>query len=231
MAGDGITIEDNVDRLFHELADVAQRFDKGVKRATLDSMILLERHVVIDHLTGGTTSTRLGSRSGALRQNFQVTPTITRDPEGGYVGRITVGPPADKYGRTHEKGMTIRAAGKMLTIPLPAARAGGDPHGPARFTAAELRRDPAKGGFTGTFVAKGVIFGKLGMTGGAHPRQKKGFEIGGAKGSIVPLFVLKDHVTIPPRPFISSTLREQAQAVTDIYVRRIVVAFGASAGA
>ena len=122
---------------------------------------------------GGTSATSLSKRSGALVEaiagSVQVKGTTFEDIQG------SIGAPGIPYARIQETGGTIRAKNvKFLTIPLPAAlNANGTP-------IMKSARD-----WPNTFVAKTkagnlVIFQKRGAT-------------------IVPLYVLKTQVTIPPR--------------------------------
>lgn len=126
---------------------------------------------------GGTTATSLSKRSGAsvasILNSVRVTGTTFGTIQGQIGGKFPLG--------VHEYGATIRAKGKMLTIPLPAAlNSNGTP----------IKRSARQ--WENTFVA----------------RSKKGnliiFQKRGA--IIVPLYVLKDQVTIKPRLGMKKTL-------------------------
>ena len=122
---------------------------------------------------GGTTATSLSKRSGdlvaAIEGSVKVTGTTFETVQG------SIGAPGIVYARIHETGGIIRAKNvKFLTIPLKAAlNANGTP-------IMESARD-----WPNTFCAKSragnlIIF------------QKRGAQI-------VPLYVLKSSVKIPPR--------------------------------
>jgi len=129
----------------------------------------------------------LQTRSGKLKKSVVNIPA-TRDGDiiRGAIGIGTV------YSRVHfgKAGQVTEITpktAKMLTIPLPAAM---DSHGTARGSA----RD--KGIFGETFIGKSkagnlIIFGKL--------LYVKGKKAGQTKGGLVPLFVLKDRVSVPSR--------------------------------
>ncbi len=126
-----------------------------------------------------TTPTSLAKRSGAsvasIMKSVKVKGTTWNNLEGSIGGKETL--------VIHEYGGTIRAKGKMLTIPLPAALG---PRGiPPPFTRQ----------WKNTFVA----------------RSRKGnliiFQRRGA--GIVPLYVLKDEVKIPARLGMRAELRKQ----------------------
>jgi len=80
-----------------------------------------------------------------------------------------------------------------LTIPMQAVLTA---NGVARYSAREVISNPAIGGFTGTFFAKGMLFGK-------------------GAGGITPLFKLKKSVTIPPHQFMARALSEVEPAAQE----------------
>lgn len=126
----------------------------------------------------GTTAQTLSLRSGALVESIVKSVKVEGAAYDDIIGFIGAGFP----GIVHEFGATIKAKNKLLTIPLPAAL---DSRGiPLKKSA----RDWAN-----TFVA----------------RSKKGnlliFLKQGSK--IIPLYVLKDQVTIPPRLGMGDTIK------------------------
>jgi hypothetical protein len=146
----------------------------------------MQRYIRTEHLTGGTTSTRLRVRTGKLRASC--IPIKTEIKEGSVEGGISFG---TVYGRVHigPKGQTTTITpkkGKYLTIPLPAA-----------MTGAGVARGSARQGPWGeTFVAKSkagnlIIFGKRKITTG-----KKAGEL---RGQATPLFLLLKSVKIKAR--------------------------------
>lgn len=127
----------------------------------------------------------IGRRTGNLARAVKSVVTVTG--AGHVVG--TVWPDRDlvPYGDIHEDGGTIvPTRSQALTIPLKAMLTG---NGVARGTAQQVRQNPTAFGFTGTFVAKGVIFGKEGK-------------------QIIPLFALKPSVVIPARHLFGTTLTQ-----------------------
>jgi len=146
----------------------------------------MQRYVRTEHLTGGTTSTRLRVRTGKLRASC--IPIKTEIKEGSVEGGISFG---TVYGRVHigPKGQMTTITpkkGKYLTIPLPAA-----------MTGAGVARGSARQGPWGeTFVAKSkagnlIIFGKRKIMSG-----KKAGEL---RGKITPLFLLLKSVRVKAR--------------------------------
>ena len=146
----------------------------------------MQRYIRTEHLTGGTTSTRLRVRTGKLRASC--IPIKTEIKEGSVEGGISFG---TVYGRVHigPKGQVTTITpkkGKYLTIPLPAA-----------MTGAGVARGSARQGPWGeTFVAKSkagnlIIFGKRKITTG-----KKAGEL---RGQATPLFLLLKSMKIKAR--------------------------------
>jgi len=147
----------------------------------------MQRYVRTEHLTGGTTSTRLRVRTGKLRASC--IPIKTEIKEGSVEGGISFG---TVYGRVHvgPKGQTTTITpkkGKYLTIPLPAAMTG----------AGVARGSARKGPWGETFVAKSketgglIIFGKR--------KIMRGKKAGELRGKITPLFLLLKSVRIKAR--------------------------------
>lgn len=106
------------------------------------------------------------------------------------------------YANIHETGGTITPRlARWLTIPLDAAKTAA---GVQRFTAKDVMAGATK--YSGSFVRKGIIFGKLER---------------GKSARIIPLFVLKQSVNIPPRYYMSKTLEQMAHNITRIILTRI----------
>jgi hypothetical protein len=129
---------------------------------------------------GGTTEITLSKRSGALTNAILGSVQVSGTVFDQIQGQI--GAPGIPYASIQEFGGTIHAKGKLLTIPLPAAL---DSRGvPLKASAREWKN---------TFVAKSkkgnlIIFQKVGST-------------------IIPLYVLKSQVTIPPRLGLGKTIQ------------------------
>lgn len=177
---------------------LAQRFGKmpaavleGVKDGLTELGIELERDM----------KAAVPHKSGALKRSiaFQL-----RD--AGLIPSLVVGallgPPP--YAGIKEYGGTIKPRNaRFLTIPFEhgkAMTASGQP----RFTARQLFADPEAFGYTGAFIAKGVIFGEL--RGKAYVERTTGRKVKGpssrgglggksGKWNIEPLFALASQVT------------------------------------
>jgi hypothetical protein len=127
---------------------------------------------------GGTTPTTMSVRSGGSIQSIIDSVKVEGQTFASIRGYIGGAFPLS----VHEFGATIVSKGKLLTIPLPAAL---DDHGiPLKKSARE---------WSNTFVARSkkgnlLIFQKVGT-------------------QIIPLYVLKSKVTIPPRLGMGDTIR------------------------
>jgi hypothetical protein len=127
---------------------------------------------------GGTTAQTMSVRSGDLIESIKESVRVTGTTFADITGYIG----ADFPGETQEFGATIVSKGKLLTIPLPAALS------PQGIPLKQKARD-----WDNTFVAKSkkgnlIIF------------QKRGTQI-------VPLYVLKSKVVIPPRLGMGDTIQ------------------------
>ena len=163
-----------------------QGVPKAVHVAALDGMrrvgLGLQRHLNGNILSGQL----LKVRTGNLRR---ATFSRVEDTRGSVSAVLGIDSRKAPYGRIHEKGGTIRPKrARHLTIPLPAALTG---VGVARFTARQVITNPGSFGYTGTFVAKNVIFGKRGSD------------------AIEPLFALKSQVTIKPVGYLAHTVDDK----------------------
>jgi len=86
-----------------------------------------------------------------------------------------------------------------LTIPLEAIKTG---RGLARGRARDIISSPGSYGYAGTFSMQGIIFGKRGKD---EPPE--------------PLFLLRESVTLPPRPY-AEPAAEQVRPEVESSVRR-----------
>jgi len=157
------------------IKDLVPKVEKIVK----EHSVRLWEQVISRHLTGGTTSDRLGRRTGTLARGTRPLPVKL---EGSKVtGGVSFGA---KYAWTHigpaGSQVTIRPKNKkFLAIPLAAAK-----------TAAGVARGGPLSGIWGpTFIAKGIIFGFSGGTKGSKSAKP------------IPLFVLKRSVVVSRRVF------------------------------
>lgn len=125
------------------------------------------------------------------------------------VGSLT-GDTALIYARQVEFGGTI--VGKpWLAIPLSSMKTKA---GVGGIRARDVRASPSQFGYSGTFVAKGVVFGKL------PGKTRKGGK------NIVPLFALKKSVDQRGRPYLIPTVERDLPMVAD----EIKAAVDAAAG-
>ncbi|MBM4272806.1 MAG: hypothetical protein FJ139_11725 [Deltaproteobacteria bacterium] len=159
-------------------------------------------HTKSEHLTGGTSSTRLRVRTGNLRASTKpMTPIIKEDSiEGGIqFGTVYAGTHIGPRGKITEIKPT---KGKdYLTIPFVGLQMKKNIQGPFLFTPsmtkAGVLKGSARSGMWGeTFVRKSkkgnlILFGKQII--------QRGIKAGLTKGRIVPLFILKKSVKIPAR--------------------------------
>lgn len=127
---------------------------------------------------GGTSANSLSVRSGKFIAGLKDAVTVSGQTFETLQGSIAIPFP----GVVHEFGATIKAKGKLLTIPLPAAM---DSRG--------VPLKPKARDWDKTFVAK-TKAGNLVI-----------FRRDGTK--VVPLYVLKDKVVIPPRLNARATLQ------------------------
>jgi hypothetical protein len=169
---------------------------KQAERIITRQARVMQSYVRKEHLTGGTTDTRLRARTGKLRASC--IPIKTEIKEGSVEGGISFG---TVYGRVHvgPKGQVttiVPKRSKYLTIPLPAA-----------MTKAGVGKGSARlGPWTNTFVRKSkagnlIMFGQ--MT--SYSKVKvggtavKGLAIRKISSNVVPLFVLKKQVKVKAR--------------------------------
>lgn len=110
------------------------------------------------------------------------------------------------YAHIQESGGTIRARGKLLTVPLPAALT---PAGVLRKTAAKFRTQPSPFGSTGVIRSrKGNLLVVGFPRGGSRTRR--------GRNAFTPLFVLKRKVVIPESKFASDAVDSTLPELPDI---------------
>lgn len=154
-------------------------------------------------IKGNLTGDVLNVRSGVLRASVGIErPHI----EGSsLVARVGVLKPsaAQKYAEMQLHGGVITAkSGKFLAIPLPPALTAA---GVARYPS-PLRESLKAAYPAGTFVAKGVLFGKLGFTKKGRQKVTGIGQFGGGRSGIVALFALKRNVRIPAHPYMETPI-------------------------
>lgn len=145
---------------------------------------------------GGMLQPRTGNARRAISERVVADLNGGTRFEASLVGDLTKAP----YLRVqNDGGVIVPKNGKYLTIPVgEALTAGGVP----RFTARQLISNPYQFGYSGTFVAKGMLFGKI------NNRM------------IDPLFALRERVVLPARRFMETTLEakkaEAFQMIADV---------------
>jgi len=170
----------NVEETKKKLLDLV----KKMIQATIDTidkdMPLWSTYILQNHLTGGTSSTRLKKVTGRLSGSMRPLPTKLKSD--GIYGGLEFG---TRYAGIHIGRMgdvtTIRSnrPGGYLAIPLEAAKT----------TTGRTRAAPRDPMWGSTFIAKGIIFGYKGGK----------VKTAGKIRDIVPLFKLKKSVRVPVR--------------------------------
>lgn len=174
---------------------------------------LVKRHLITKKLSnrfrGGVKSrsnirgsdTGIARRSGALIRSINRFTKVIKERLIGIVGTNAV------QMRALENGAVITPKrSKFLTIPLPESLTSA---GVARWTAAELRASPERGGFSGTWISKSDA-GNLVILGA---------EAG--SGKVRALFILKKKVVIPPKRPMAATVRETISEVEQMFARQL----------
>jgi len=190
-----ITITTNARQVIADMSGVPAKLQAGAKH--LLSVVIAPRlHQIVanEKITKGGI---LEPRSGNLGRSIF---SRVEERDGLYgvlkdlVALVGFDLSIAKYGRLQEQGGTVRPTkGQFLAIPIGNALTD---NGVPRFTAREFMESPGRLGYTGAFVAKGVIFGQL-------------------MKDVTPLFVLKRSVTIPARRPLASTLERETPWITD----------------
>jgi phage gpG-like protein len=173
---------------------------RRVMRRELNSAMLLLRSAMKENIS------RQFTRRTGLLENIVMEPVV--ETGGAMEGKV--GSPAP-YAQIHEFGGTVNAKNVAnLTIPLPAMLTG---RGVSRGTARDVISSPESYGFSGTFSAQNVIFGK-------HD-----------DGSYQPLFALKKSVRIPERPYARPAMEEVGPIFQDRMYNAMVTLFQGKAAA
>lgn len=176
-----------------------------MRKAMVRILAGLHRHLVNEKLSqGGILEPRTGNTKRAVFTRID-------GPDSAPVGVVGVDTKKAPGARIHEFGGTITPkTASNLTIPLAAVLTGNKV---ARFTAHDVIANPHAFGYSGTFVAKHIIFGKLG-------------------GKLAePLFLLKKSITLPAREFLKSTLDSQATWIESQFDEALSEALRPSGGA
>ena len=173
---------------------------KMVNQLVNRTTIALRNHIVQDlfqsySMIGPKNKGVINSRSGELKRNItHVAATVDEDVVSG---GVNIGTVYNRmiFGKAGQVTHVVPKTAGALTIPLPAALdSNGTPRGSARD----------KSIFGETFIAKGIIFGKLNYVRGAKAGQ--------TKGDIVPLFLLLKSVDVPVQ-ITSESLRDWVQPI------------------
>jgi hypothetical protein len=151
----------------------------------------VEAKLLRQHMSGHSDSS-LGKRTGAAARSLKADPATAKGTV--VTSKITGGV---NYLRIHFTGGIIKAKKKFLTIPTDFAKTN------AGVAKGRMVKEGNTWTFLGmpTFIAKGVIFGKVGGSNarseGIRQRRAAGEKVG--KGQIIPLFILKNSVVIKRR--------------------------------
>jgi len=151
----------------------------------------VEAKLLRQHMSGHSDSS-LGKRTGAAARSLKADPATAKGTV--VTSKITGGV---NYLRIHFTGGIIKAKKKFLTIPTDFAKTN------AGVAKGRMVKEGNTWTFLGmpTFIAKGVIFGKVGgpnaRSEGIRQRRATGEKVG--KGQIIPLFILKNSVVIKRR--------------------------------
>jgi hypothetical protein len=177
----------------------------------------LHRDIVNEKLSGGgILEPRTGNLKRAVFHRVEAVSDTLASVGLGF--DLSIAP----YGRIQELGGVITPKiGAALAIPLEAMQTA---KGVARGTAREVKDNPEAFGYTGTFIRKGVIFGRLSLYGKLTKDQARL-----AEGNIVPLFVLKTSVTLEAREPMQSTLANDAEWAAGEIGGAISAGFGGTA--
>lgn len=183
---------------FAQLNQTALALTLGAKQRLLaETKAALARRLaqadaeIVQNLSGSVLKRGTGNLARSVRHRLE-----QQGPSKimGEVGILAGSGPVTKYAAIHLTGGVITPKrAQFLAIPLPAARTAS---GVPRY--GSPLRETLKAAFpAGTFVAKGVLFGKLGATTSGRLKTKGG-------SNIVALFALKKSVTIPKRDYLSA---------------------------
>jgi phage gpG-like protein len=189
--------KEDMNRLHKLLAELDPKKQDGA----IHKGMMKASSTVLDRLVQNVSGIILKRRTGNLAKSMGW--RVNRDEKGDFEAQIGSGASlrTDRmiYANIHETGGIIRPTrAKMLTIPLSVAKT---PAGVSRFTAREVRDGLTQ--YSGSFIRRSkagnlIIFGTRG-------------------DKVVPLFILKDQVTVPARRYMSITVDQtKDQVVQDI---------------
>lgn len=180
-----VGIQDGIKLLRRAEGELPAEIKRIVKEITFNDMLFRAQKNAKQLLNRNTT----GNLSSNIKPFIQIIGSIINAGLKVDLNRI---PGA----RIHELGGVIKPVkAKALTIPFPGVKG--------------FARD-----FENTFIAKGIIFQRLGKTKTGRRRRRTtqfGFKVGkfkfkGGLQPIRPLFILKKSVTIPARPYLRPAL-------------------------
>jgi hypothetical protein len=178
--------------------DAIQNIDKMIQtiipkviQAVSRTAKKVEEKLLRQHMAGASDHS-LAKRTGTAARSLKAEPATA---QGTIVtSKITSGV---GYLRIHFTGGTIKATKKFLTIPTDFAKTN------AGVAKGRMIKEGNTWTFLGmpTFIAKGIIFGKVGgalrRSEGIRQRRTAGEKM--AQGTIIPLFILKNSVVIKRR--------------------------------
>jgi hypothetical protein len=163
---------------------------KAIQAVTLTAK-KVEAKLLRQHMAGASDHS-LAKRTGTAARSLKAEPATA---QGTVVtAKITGGV---NYLRIHFTGGVVKAKKKFLTIPTDFAKTN------AGVAKGRMVNNGGQWTFLGmpTFIAKGIIFGKVGgelaRSEGIRQRRAAGEKM--SKGQIIPLFILKSSVVIKRR--------------------------------
>lgn len=164
-----------------------------IKRTVIFVFGQAVRYVTQNHLTGGTSSTRLATRTANLKRSIGFKVESGQETVYGEWGSFDM-----PYNRIHETGRTLIAKkSAKLWIPLQPNK-----------TAAGVARFSPRAIFD-TLVIRRSLAGNL------IAWQKQGKKL-------IPMFLLKDSVRIPARPYIGPTFSRSIAPMLNAELDRMV---------
>jgi len=170
-----------------------------------------EREMLTKHLSGPTGASSLSVQSGDLRRTLSAGVASFGNNQVRMFALIGTGLP---YGKIHEYGGVITAKNaQYLAIPLPGFGAKNQ-MGPRQYPGNLV---PIRTRFGNLILAEILGKTKSGRqktrkykTGATWTLPSGDVEVGTAKSSILPVYVLKESVTIPARMEFRETFRKEA---------------------
>lgn len=163
-------------------------------------------------LVANVSNKILRRRTGTLAKSIQWRVGQSNGGLTAFIGANVLTGKRVPYADILERGGTITAKRKYLAIPLRAA-----------LTRAGTSKMPSPRDFKDTFVQRSkkgnlIIFQSLGKTPSGSKRLKGYIGAGGEKikSNIVPLFILKKSVNIPPKRYMAVTLAQMKPRIYQI---------------